>query len=600
MKLLANLIVIFLFAAVGNVRAQTPVLPTLPQSTVNLTMPMQGTSACPSLTTGSNCIRTPAPGNAAQFQSAINAATCGDTIVLAAGSTYSGNFTIPPTTCTVNSGWIVIESSALASLPTSGNRISTSNVSNMAIVSTPNTSPAIAFLPSSNHWRLIGLEITTSASGATEVWNLMMAGFLTDNSSSVTVQSQLPNQIILDRVYIYGTSDGVTMKVDRGFYANTQAFAIVDSYCDGIADTGADSQCICSVNGTGPFLIQNNFLQSAGENIMFGGSDPAISGLIPSDITIIGNLFEKNTAWNGVIGDVKNLFEIKNAQRVLLDGNVLQNTWVAAQNEAIILRSVNQSGTCTWCSALDITVTHNLIHNAPQAIVIAPIEALSNPSVPTGRILVRNNIMSDISCTAQGAEGRGLLFQLAVEPSPYILHDIVIDHNTGFGDPTACRISGLMYIGQDTGTANYMTNLQVTNNISNYGADGIAGDSCGPGSCAMSTYASGYVYNDNVFVNSTGSSVPNFPSGTYWNTLSGVGFTSYSGINPNLTGNFQLISSSVYHKAGTDGKDIGVWDWTCLNSDTAAALAGNFVPTPGCTASGTSLLPPPTLTGTLQ
>ena len=108
---------IFLFAALGNVYAQAPTLPTLPQKTVSLTLPTQGTSTCPTLTTGSNCIRNVPSGNATSFQNAINAATCGDTIVLAAGSTYSGNFTIPSTSC---SGWIEIVSSALASLPVTG------------------------------------------------------------------------------------------------------------------------------------------------------------------------------------------------------------------------------------------------------------------------------------------------------------------------------------------------------------------------------------------------------------------------------------------------------------------------------------------------
>jgi len=125
---------ILLFAALGNVYAQAPTQPTLPQNTVSLTLPTQGSSTCPNLTTGSNCIRNVPAGDATNLQNAINAATCGDTIVLVAGSTYSGNFTIPSTSC---SGWIVVESSALASLPSSGTRVGPSNVSNMATNSIP-------------------------------------------------------------------------------------------------------------------------------------------------------------------------------------------------------------------------------------------------------------------------------------------------------------------------------------------------------------------------------------------------------------------------------------------------------------------------------
>lgn len=563
--------------------AKAPVTkPRLPQATVNLTMPARATSTCPSLTTGSDCIRNVPAGDARKFQNAINASTCGDTIILQAGSTYSGNFTIPATSC---SGWILIESSALASLPASNNRVGPSNVPNMARVSTPNTSPAIAFLPNSNHWRLIGLEITTShVSTSKTVYNIILSGYQSDDSTGVTSAAQLPSYIILDRSYLHGLS---TTNATRGFAMDGRYVAVVDSYCDEIHYNANDSQCFNSTNGTGPWLIQNNFIQAAGENVMFGGSAPSIINLIPSDITIVGNLFQKNLTWQNKAAPynwvVKNLFELKNAQRVLVDGNVFQYDWVAGQNHAIIIRA---AGPPSWTSVLDVTITHNLIQHAPVAIALSPIVARSNPTVPTGRVLVQNNVMSDISCTSWGPGGQGVLFQLSVEPFPYIMHDIVIDHNTGFGDPNtsgSCVTSGMAYIGSDTGFSNHITNLQITNNISNYGVDGISGDSCGTGGtsavCALSGYASGYIYNKNVFIDSTGRSpLSTWPAVTFWNTLSGVGFTSYSGTNPGLSGNFQLRSSSPYHHAGTDGNDIGVWDWATYNNDVTNALAGVWAP----------------------
>jgi hypothetical protein len=96
-----------------------------------------------------------------------------------------------------------------------------------------------------------------------------------------------------------------------------------------------DSQRLMSFNGVGPYLIQNNFLQGGAENIVFGGTDPGITNLIPSDITIVGNLIQKNLTWRGQAAPynwvIKNLFELKNAQRLLIDGNVLQYTWVSGQ-----------------------------------------------------------------------------------------------------------------------------------------------------------------------------------------------------------------------------------------------------------------------------
>ena len=150
---------------------------------------------------------------------------------------------------------------------------------------------------------------------------------------------------------------------------------IVDSYCDEIHNNGHDSQCFASWNGVGPYLIQNNFIQAGAENIIFGGADPSIANLVPSDITIIGNVIQKNLAWHGETApynwQVKNLVELKNAQRVLLDGNVIQYSWAAAQvGFAIVLTPRNQNGGCTWCVVQDVTITHNIIRHASSGIEI--------------------------------------------------------------------------------------------------------------------------------------------------------------------------------------------------------------------------------------
>jgi hypothetical protein len=557
---------------------------------VNVALPVQGTVACPSLTTGSNCIRSVPFGNAEAFQSAINAATCGDTIILAAGSTYSGNFTIPATSCTSNSGWIEIVSSGVAGLPASGNRVSPSNAANMPTISTPNVSPALAFLPGSNHWRIIGCEITTSYAGSNTLYWLIGMGLQSDNSTWVTTIAQLPAFIILDRTYVYGSP---VTPIQHGIYANTQAFALVDSYCDEIVDSGADAQCVVSVNGNGPFLIQNNFLQASGENILFGGADPAIKNLIPSDIAIIGNLIQKNTAWRGLVSDVKNLLELKNAQRVLVDGNVMQYTWTGAQYEAIIYRSVNQSGACTWCSVLDVTTTHNIISHAPVALVLAPIQGpvSTNDSVPTGRVLFQNNLITDIDKNTWGGGYYGYVFIIDTNDPPN-MHDVILDHNTAFVDNAAMDLNY-------TNSGDQVTNAQLTNNLLDQGTGGYVSQAGAP----VSSFFNGtYIFNDMALLNSTRTSAgypsgyPGYPrSGTLFSSLSTVGFTSYSGTDPNLNGNFQLTSGSAFHNAGTDGRDIGVWDWTCLNNDTAAALTGSFVPGPGGCAVGANLqLEPPT------
>src|SRR6267142_3100250 len=76
-------------------------LPTLPQAFIDTTYsPPSG-----------NTIVVNAGGN---LQTAINNAVPGDTIVLQAGATFTGPFTLPNKTS--GSGWIYIQSSAYASL----------------------------------------------------------------------------------------------------------------------------------------------------------------------------------------------------------------------------------------------------------------------------------------------------------------------------------------------------------------------------------------------------------------------------------------------------------------------------------------------------
>src|SRR5688572_24257438 len=91
----------------------------LPAKYLNYTFPLK---------TGQTII-VPAGGN---LQNALNAAKRGDEIVLTAGATYSGNFTLPAKSGTAANGWIIIRSDKYASLPSMGTRVKPSNAAVMA------------------------------------------------------------------------------------------------------------------------------------------------------------------------------------------------------------------------------------------------------------------------------------------------------------------------------------------------------------------------------------------------------------------------------------------------------------------------------------
>ena len=135
---------------------------------------------------------------------------------------------------------------------------------------------------------------------------------------------------------------------------------------------GHDSQAILGFNGPGPFKIVNNYLEGAGENIMFGGGDPSIPGLVPSDIEIRGNHLFKPLRWrpeaarstSGIHWTVKNLLELKNAQRVLIEGNVLENVWAGEQNGSSVVLTPRNGGSAPWSVVQDVMFRNNIVRNA--------------------------------------------------------------------------------------------------------------------------------------------------------------------------------------------------------------------------------------------
>src|SRR5207245_5407949 len=126
---------------------------------------------------------TPAPGNiitvnaGGGLQNALNAANCGDTILLQAGATFTGVFIFPAKSCDDNH-WIVVRTSAPDSvLPPEGTRITPCYAGNISLPGRPafNCSAAqnvmariaipssgvgqLVFVYGADHNRFIGLVI---------------------------------------------------------------------------------------------------------------------------------------------------------------------------------------------------------------------------------------------------------------------------------------------------------------------------------------------------------------------------------------------------------------------------------------------------------
>ena len=222
------------------------------------------------------------------LQAAINSAQPGDTILLQAGATFVGNFTLPAKS---GSTYITIRSSAAdASLPPANARIDPRYAAALPKLKSPNTGSVLVTASGAHHWRLQFLEFQANSGGAGEIIRL--------GSGSDPIAANQARQIVLDRVYIHGDPK---VGSKRGIALNSGDTTIANSYISDIKAIGQDSQAICGWNGPGPYRIENNYLEAAGENVMFGGATPSIQDLVPSNVTIRRNHFSKNLAWKNAL-----------------------------------------------------------------------------------------------------------------------------------------------------------------------------------------------------------------------------------------------------------------------------------------------------------
>ena len=224
------------------------------------------------------------------LQSALNSAQPGDTIYLQAGATFVGSFTLP-----VHAGtdYITVRSSASdTSLPPAGTRITPAYAPYLPKIRSATSVPAMRTAPGAAYWRLFDLEFQANYQGYNDILDLG------DGSSAQYDLSQVPQHLVVDRVYIHG--DPVNGQ-KRGIGLNSGDTTIVNSYISDIKAIGQDTQAIGGWNGSGPFLLENNYLEGAGENLLFGGDDPKITGLTPTGIVVRGNTIRKPVTWRDPI-----------------------------------------------------------------------------------------------------------------------------------------------------------------------------------------------------------------------------------------------------------------------------------------------------------
>jgi hypothetical protein len=623
-------------------------------------------------------IAVPAGGD---LQAALDAAQPGDVITLEPNATYRGNFILPKKGGDDNSEYITIRSAAPdAVLPPVGVRITPAYAAYLPKIKSPNGLWALQTATRANHYKLMFLEFQANVGGATDIITIGA------NDSTQTDLAQVPYAFILDRLYVHGDPE-VGQK--RGIALHSRDTSVINSWVSDCKGIGQDTQAIGGHNGPGNWLIENNYLEGAGENFLLGGADPPIQNLVTTNVVFRNNHLTKPLAWrdpilatppnviaaatpgagslpagtyyykvvarkpsyqgktavsvtssevsatltadggvtiswtpvataqdyvvygrtsntqnvfwttakpyftdtgeagstpkpaSGTKWSVKNIFELKNAQDVVIEGNVFENLWVADQpGYPIVFTPRNQSGKAPWVVVQRIMFRNNIVRHTAGGVNILGRDNLAvTQCTPedrtrcTNNITIVNNLFDDLTA---GSWGSARVFQLGDGP-----YAVTIDHNLAI--TTQSTIYWLY--GGSLATPTPIPNLTITNNMSVHNTYGLNGNNYSTG---LKTFNAYMLPNDmlrrgvfcrNVLAGGKASSYTGIPcsgSDNFFPTAAGwpPEFVNFAG------GDYHLLPASHYKNVGTDGKDLGP-DVDEVMGATAMALSGDVRTLPG-------------------
>ncbi|MBX4189033.1 hypothetical protein KW785_00370 [Candidatus Parcubacteria bacterium] len=511
----------------------------LPRAYVDTTMPTQSGQTI-NVTSGGN------------LQAALDTAQPGDTIVLQAGATYTGNFVLRNKS-NPNNQWIVIKSNG--ALPPEGRRVKPTDASQLAKIQTgQNYSWTLDTEAGANYYRLIGLEVTVAPT-LTDVNQILSFG-----TAEGTIQNTLasvPHHLILDRSYVHGLD---TLQNRKCIGLHSAWSAVVESYISKCENDGFDVQAITMGNGPGPYKINNNYLEASAENIAIGGFTPHITGLIPSDVEIRGNHIFKPLSWrasdpsyDGIHRSIKNLVEFKSGVRVLIEGNVLENSWQQDQaGWGFALWSANSG--CSWCTTSDITIRNNMLKNVNSLYSLSA--RYDTSTIPMKNLYIANNL--DVGQRADNPPWRYLTVNGFA--------NLTFIHNTGFSTDTWSIIDPSA------------PNLVIQDNVGGDALYTIFGSGAN-GTATLNAASPSWLFDHNTIVcdpNKYCAAWTLPPNNMYPENKAAIGFVSST--------DFHLSSNSPYKGKASDGSDPGA-DIDAVLYATRGAVSGDW--------SGSISLPPP-------
>lgn len=303
---------------------------------------------------------------------------------------------------------------------------------------------------------------------------------------------------------------------------------------------------------------------SGGENIYFTINAPTTtftdtggagtSGAVPTTA---------GTTWN-----IKNLFELKDMDTALIEGNIFDGSWLDAQQGYGILFTGSNSGSSTTktnpsTGDSNITFRNNIVRNVASALQITSHDQASSTTYAISRratnISFTNNLIYDSGrdFTNQSQPVIQINAPGSADSAPREgAKDVVISHNTLLFSGS----NGFLIVPLGVGGVDYkLENFTFTNNIMRRGTYGMRYVRSPGGTQAEGTTSwdmmqmATSIFSKNVMQGATCSLYPGGLASNYCpsETTLQSNFVNFA------NDDYHLAPTSSWIGAGTDGQDIG-------------------------------------------
>ena len=358
---------------------------------------------------------------------------------------------------------------------------------------------------------------------------------LGDGSFAQSSLDRVPHDLLVDRCYIHGDP---ARGQKRGIALNSASTTITGSYISDMKSASQDTQAIAGWNGPGPYLIEHNYLEASGENFMLGGATPGINGIVPADVVFRRNHVTRPASWRGESWSVKNLFELKNGRRVLVEGNLFETHWAGAQSGyAIVLTPRGEGGAAPWATVEDVTFRYNIVRDVAAVFNLLARDN-NGASGPLRRLHIADNLVYNVD---RVWGGNGTFLQIGEGPG-----EIVVEHNTIMQSGNV-----ITAYGGTRETPSAAERFVFRDNIALHNANGVIGQSLAVGNDTLARFFPGALFMRNVLA---GGVAARYPADNLFPT---VDWLSQQFQDPGGR-DYRLRLTSSLRSAATDARDLGV------------------------------------------